>query len=246
MLRTDLKIISIIPARSGSKGLPNKNIKDLGGYPLLSWSVRASTKSKYINSTFIDTDSDKYAKIGISYGAQSLYLRPDYLATDTSSDYDFISYFLKHLKQNDATPDLLVHLRPTTPLRDPKVIDEAIELGIKNIDQITALRSVHEMAETAYKSFEFGKEERLVTTFSRSSDLDSSNASRQLFPKTFQANGYVDILFPNKILSMEKLHSNRVLGFKTLPIIEIDTDSEFQLCIASLSLNNISFDRIWS
>jgi hypothetical protein len=246
MLRTNLNIASIIPARSGSKGLPNKNIKDLGGYPLLAWSIRASTKSNYINSTFIDTDSDKYAKIAIGYGAQSLYLRPEYLATDTSSDYDFISHFLQHLKQKNAMPDLLVHLRPTTPLRDHKVIDDAIELGIKNIDKITALRSVHEMAETAYKSFEFGNGESLLTTFSRSPDLDSSNASRQLFPKTFQANGYVDILFPNKILSMEKLHGNKVLGFKTLPVIEIDTDSEFQLCIASLSLNNVSFDRVWS
>lgn len=246
MLRTNLKIASIIPARSGSKGLRNKNIKDLGGYPLLSWSVRASTKSKYINSTFIDTDSDKYAKIGISYGAQSLYLRPENLATDISSDYDFISHFLQHLKQKNAMPDLLVHLRPTTPLRDHEVIDDAIELGIKNFDTITALRSVHEMAETAYKSFEFGKGESLVTTFSRSSDLDSSNASRQLFPETFQANGYVDILFPNKILSTKKLHGNNVLGFKTPPVIEIDTDFEFHLCIASLSLSNVSFERVWS
>ena len=246
MLRTNLKIASIIPARSGSKGLRDKNIKDLGGYPLLSWSVRASTKSKYINSTFIDTDSDKYAKIGISYGAQSLYLRPDNLATDTSSDYDFISHFLQHLQQKNAMPDLLVHLRPTTPLRDHKVIDDAIELGIKNYDKITSLRSVHEMAETAYKSFEFGKGESLVATFSRSSDLDSSNASRQLFPKTFQANGYVDILFPNKILSMKKLHGNNVLGFKTPAVIEIDTDFEFHLCIASLSLSNVSFERVWS
>jgi CMP-N-acetylneuraminic acid synthetase len=245
MSKTDLKIVSIIPARSGSKGLRDKNIKDLGGHPLIAWSIRASSKSKYINTTFINTDSNEYASIGVSYGAQSPFLRPDHLATDTSSDYDFILHFLQFLSKNGELPDLLVHLRPTTPFRDPQVIDEAIEIGIKNIEKITALRSVHEMAETAYKSFEFEQNELLVSTFYKSKDLDSSNASRQLFPKTFQANGYVDILFPNKILGTEKLHGSCVLGFKTQPVTEIDTEGEFQLCEAALTIGTVNLDKVW-
>jgi N-acylneuraminate cytidylyltransferase len=245
MLKTDLNIVSIIPARSGSKGLPDKNIKDLGGHPLLAWSIRASSKSKYINSTYIDTDSNKYASIGVRYGAQSPFLRPDYLATDTSSDYDFILYFLHFLSKSGELPDLLIHLRPTTPFRDPKVIDDAIEIGIEKIENITALRSVHEMAETAYKSFEFEQNELLVSSFSKSQNLDSFNAARQLFPKTFQANGYVDILFPNKILTTEKLHGNRVLGFKTRSVIEIDTEAEFQLCEASVAIGTVDLDNVW-
>jgi CMP-N-acetylneuraminic acid synthetase len=101
------------------------------------------------------------------------------------------------------------------------------------------------MAETAYKSFEFEQNELLVSTFYKSKDLDSSNASRQLFPKTFQANGYVDILFPNKILGTEKLHGSCVLGFKTQPVTEIDTEGEFQLCEAALTIGTVNLDKVW-
>jgi CMP-N,N'-diacetyllegionaminic acid synthase len=246
MSKNNLKIVSIVPARSGSKGLPDKNIKDLGGYPLLAWSVRASSKSMYIESTYISTDSNEYAEIGVRHGAIAPYIRPGYLSSDSSTDYDFVSHFLNYLKSNESLPDLLVHLRPTTPFRDPNLIDKAIEDAIRNSEKITALRSVHEMAETAYKSFEFRSGEFLVRTFTKSEELDSANAARQTLPPTYQANGYVDVLFPNKILESKKLHGNQVLGFRTPSVIEIDTAEEFKLCQASLTIDETYHERIWS
>lgn len=246
MLKNNFKIVSIVPARSGSKGLPDKNIKELGGYPLLAWSIRASQRSKYIEATYISTDSNEYADIGVRHGAIAPYIRPDYLSNDSSTDYDFISHFLNYLKSHDSLPDLLVHLRPTTPFRDPILIDRAIEEAVINSENITALRSVHEMAETAYKSFEFKSNKFLVRTFTKSEELDSANAARQTLPPTYQANGYVDILFPNMILETKKLHGNQVLGFRTPSVIEIDTVEEFKLCEASLYLNESLYKRIWS
>jgi CMP-N,N'-diacetyllegionaminic acid synthase len=245
MLKNDLKIASIIPARSGSKGLPNKNIRNLGDHPLLAWSIQASQKSRYIEVAYLNTDSNLYANIGEGYGARNLFLRPDYLATDTSTDYDFISHFLSVLSENENLPDILVHLRPTTPFRDPKVIDKAIEIGMQNIGKVSAIRSVHEMPETAYKSFELVQDGFLVTTFSNSADLDFSNSSRQSFPKTFQANGYIDILYPYEITKQKKLHGNRVLSFITQPVIEIDTQEEFKLCEKLLAVDNKEEINLW-
>ena len=245
MSKTKLKIVSIIPARAGSKGLPDKNIKSLGGHPLLAWSIRASSKSMYIESTYISTDSNEYAEIGVKYGAIAPYIRPDNLASDSSTDYDFVSHFLNYLKKNESLPDLLIHLRPTTPFRDPSLIDQAIEDAMRNSEKITALRSVQEMAETAYKSFEFKSDKFLVRTFTKSEELDSANAARQSLPPTFQANGYVDVLFPSKILETKKLHGNQVLGFRTPSVIEIDTAEEFKLCEASLTIDETYHERIW-
>jgi N-acylneuraminate cytidylyltransferase len=119
-------------------------------------------------------------------------------------------------------------LRPTSPLRNPKKISESIGVAVANKNRITALRSIQEMSETAYKSFEIGENGRLISVFTHSGDLDNSNVNRQAFPKTYLANGYVDILFPEFILSSQKIHGNSVMPFLTENIIEVDSEFDLQ------------------
>ena len=157
-----MKIIAILPARSGSKGLRNKNIKLLGGHPLLSWSIITCRKTKLIDYVLVSTNSKKYAKIATKYGAKVPFLRPASISGNISSDYEFIDHALNKLRKFKINPEIVVHIRPTTPLRDPKQIDKAIKYFVKNKSRATALRSVHEMSETVYKVFEISGVDRVL------------------------------------------------------------------------------------
>ncbi len=150
------KIIALIPARSGSKGVRNKNIRDLGGRSILEWSMAACFRSKLIEKTIVSTDSDDYATLARKFGAEAPFLRPAEISTDNSTDFEFIHHALTWLSENDKLPEYIVHIRPTTPFRNPELIDEAIRRFV-NHEGATALRSVHLMSESAYKTFEISE-----------------------------------------------------------------------------------------
>ena len=173
-----MKIIAVIPARFGSKGLPGKNIKELAGKPLIAYSIMAAQRTKLIDRIIVSTDSEKYASISKDYGAEVPFIRPNEYSGDDSTDYDFVKHLLDWLTENEGnTPDYIIHLRPTTPLRDPSVLDNSIEKFMNNVEA-TSLRSAHEMSETAYKQFELeGKYFKTICTGSL--DLDDANNSRQ-------------------------------------------------------------------
>lgn len=227
-------IIALIPARSGSKGVPHKNIRDLAGHSLLEWSIAACRQSQLIDRTIVSTDSEVYAELSIKKGAEAPFLRPAEISGDQSSDYDFIKHALDWLSQNGYIPDYVVHIRPTTPLRNPMLIDQAIQNFINN-PQATALRSVHPMSESAYKSFEIGSEGQLRRIGSVSTDLDASNQARQDFPKTYIANGYVDVLSSTFIINNQLIHGNYVVPFITPVAHEVDTEEDFSYLEFQLS-----------
>ena len=222
-----MSVVAIIGARSGSKGVRDKNIRHLGGHPLLALSVVAAFKSKLIDEVVVSTDSEAYADIARQYGASVRFMRPEAISGDDSTDHDYIAHALNWIEVNqDTRHEFVVQLRPTTPLRSPDVIDAAIEV-FQRVGRFSALRSVHEMSESAYKCFEIDGS-RLVTVCSGSSALDRSNDPRQSFPLTYHANGYVDVLRAD-IIKRGLLHGNCVYPYITYPAVEIDTESDFAL-----------------
>ncbi len=124
---SNLKILAIIPARGGSKRLPKKNILDLNGKPLVSWSIDAALKSKYISKTVVSSDDDEILTIAKRYGAYTL-KRPRELANDTATSFDTIKHAILKI---GIDYEFILLLQPTSPLRTTKHIDEAIEL-LKN------------------------------------------------------------------------------------------------------------------
>lgn len=220
------QVVALIPARSGSKGVPHKNIKSLAGHPLLEWSIKACLKSQLIDRVIVSTDSREYADLSIKLGAEAPFLRPPEIAGDRSTDYDFVLHALEWFARHGGEPDFLVHIRPTTPLRDPALIDEAIK-AFRAAPQATALRSIHEMSESAYKTFEINAQGLLKRLGADGTDLDAANYARQQFPATFQANGYVDVLSSRFVRSNGLIHGNSVLPFITPSVVEIDTQEDF-------------------
>ena len=221
-------IVTLIPARSGSKAIKDKNLAQLLSHTLLEWTIRASLKVKSISRTIVSTDSRKYADLAESYGAEIPFLRPDSISQDGSKDSDFIFHALDFFESEGSMPDYIVHLRPTTPWRNPQKIEAALREFIGD-DKWTSLRSIQEMSESAYKAFEVGENFKLQEIFTHNSNIENSNNFRQSFPKTFTANGYVDILRVKYMRSTGFIHGNNVKGYLTEPIIEIDSFADLEV-----------------
>lgn len=128
----DKKILAIIPARGGSKGLPQKNIKPLLEKPLIGWTIEQAKASKYIDEIFVSTDCGQIADIAEQFGIKVPELRPDRLAQDDTSSMDVVDYILDFYKAKDVEFDILILLEPTSPLRKMDDIDNAIELLGRN------------------------------------------------------------------------------------------------------------------
>ena len=219
-------VVALIPARSGSKGVPNKNVRLLGGHSLLAWSIAASLGSSEICRTIVSTDSADYAALAKSLGAETPFLRPAEISGDRANDYDFIVHALDWMVGEGKDPAHIVHIRPTTPFRDPALIDDAVR-AFRAAPDATALRSVHEMPESAYKTFEIADGGLLKCLGTKNMELDAANNARQQFPPTYNANGYVDVLSTAFIREDRLLHGNRVMAFVTPPVVEVDTEEDF-------------------
>ena len=213
-------IIAIIPARSGSKGVPNKNIRHIGGIPLIAYSIAAALKSTRIGRVIVSTDSEEYAELARSYGAETPFIRPQNISGDLSSDIEFFKHTIDWLQENDNfIPEYFVHLRPTTPFRDPKILDKAIEEFV--CSDYSALRSCHKMSESSYKTFEV-ENDILKCVCNGCNNIESSNIARQVFPMTYDANGYIDIVRTEMLSKHNLIHGSKVRAFITNTAYEFD------------------------
>lgn len=222
-----MKTCAIIPARGGSKGVPKKNIRLLGGYPLIAYSIVAARLTNQIDRVVVSTDSDEIAEVSRHYGADVPFIRPYEYAQDRSPDGDFVVHAIRWFEENEGgVPDLLVHLRPTTPLRDPVIINMAITEIVK-CPEATSLRSAHPCPESPFKWFL--KREDGYFTGLQSDDMDVLNKPRQMFPTVYVPDGYVDILKTDFIKNSDSIHGNRVLAFISSFCREVDTLEDFEM-----------------
>ena len=218
--------VALIPARAGSKGVPHKNIRPLGGHALMEWTIAACRRAMLIDRVIVSTDSEEYAALARGFGAEAPFLRPAEISGDRATDYDFIVHALDFLRAEGAEPSYVAHMRPTTPFRDPSLVDAAIR-AFRDSTVATALRSVHEMPESAYKCFEVTSGGQLKRLGAESTELDAANNARQAFPPTYSANGYVDVLSTAFIRRSGLIHGGHVLPFVTSSVTEVDVESDF-------------------
>jgi len=223
MIKKDKKVVAIIPARSGSKSIKNKNIVNFRGKPLIAWSIDQCLKSKLVDDVYLSTDSKKYANIAKKYGLKKIIFRPKSISNDKSTDYEFIKHFIDNI---DTNHEVIAHIRPTTPLRDIKLLDNIIKFFTLN-EKYSSLRAVHENPETAYKSFEL-KNKFLKPLKGVKKTMDQLNNPRQNFSKTYSANGYIDLYRKKFIIKNRRLFGNKVMGYITPLTMEIDSLDELK------------------
>lgn len=240
-------VIAIIPARAGSKSVADKNIALMAGFPLIAYSIAAARKSSLIDRVLVSTDSQQYADLAIKYGAEVPFLRPEELSTDTSTDREFMLHAMHWCLDNEAhVPEYWVHLRPTTPLRDTHIMDQAISRLMAS-GRATSLRSGHKAPESPIKWFQrdsegffrglfdkynFGKN-RLV----KERGPEYYNLPKEAFPQVFIPDGYVDVLKADHVMNNSTLHGELIMGFESPVCTEVDSLEELNYLQYQLSQN---------
>lgn len=209
----------LILARGGSKGVPRKNIKLLGGLPLIAYPIIAAKNSKKIEDIYVSTDDNEISEIAKNYGAKII-KRPKSISGDRSTDIEAFRHACDYL--NDYND--IVHLRATTPLVKSDVIDKAIDVFRKS--ECTSLRSGHETSESAFKYVL--KKGDYWSPIIKDMNISDINLPRQTFQKTFIPNGYVDIVKPNFFMNLNNdFHGDKIHAFVTGFSPEIDTLDDF-------------------
>ncbi len=212
-------ILAVIPARGGSKGLLRKNILDLGGKPMIAWTIEASLRSKYITKTVVSSDSDEILAISKEYGA-SVLKRPDELSDDTSSSESVVKHAIDGI---NGEFDLIILLQPTSPLRDSFDIDSAIEKMLN--ESATALISGFEIDNTVLEAFKEGSDGYIEGISNNSYPF----MRRQDLPITYMSNGAIYIIQTNKFLKGNSFYTKKTVMFvmDKVKSLEIDTKEDF-------------------
>ena len=233
MKNNQRKILGLVGIRSGSTGVKNKNIKKLGGVPLVGWIINTAKKSKYINRLVVSTDSKKYAKIVNRLGAEAPYLRPKILATKNSPEIDYIKHMLRWLKDNeDYKPDIVVRMMATVPFQKVEDIDKIIShiLFNKKVDSSAIIAEARQHPLKALKIKKKGNDKMLISYIGNKSTEVGSALSRHIYePAYFRAN--VIACRSKVIYSKNSLTGDRV-KYQIIPqdrAIDIDTELDFKI-----------------
>ena len=225
------KFLAIIPARSGSKGIKDKNIRSFCGKPLIYYTIKEAKKSKFLNRIIVSTDSKKYAAIAKKYGAEVPFLRPKELARDKSLIIDVVIDLLKKLEiRENYKPDYIVLLQPTSPLRTCQDIDKCIKLALtKKCNGVMTISSTEQLLYTIEKGY--------LKLLYNKNWLKFTN--RQILPAAYKINGPAVVLASKKSI----LKNKSFLAGRIAPVImekwrSVDLDNETDFRLAELIYKN--------
>lgn len=227
-------ILGLIPARSGSKRLPGKNTRPLLGKPLIAWTIEAALASRYLDKVIVSTDSEEIAEVSRKYGAEVPFMRPKELATDEAKSEDVVLHSLKYLEDTvNYSPDIIVLLQPTSPLRTTEDIDKALELFFKG--KHNSLISVYEAPKHYLWLFE-AKEGSLKPV-----DCLKLKLSDDPLHKFYVPNGAIYIA-DTETFKKKKTFYIEKLSYYIMPYERsIDIDIELDLIIAQIILEKKFF-----
>jgi N-acylneuraminate cytidylyltransferase len=229
-----VEVLALIPARSGSKGIPNKNIMELAGKPILAYSIEHAQQAKSVTRIVVSTDDPEIAQVAREYGAEVPFLRPCEIAQDKSRDIETFSHALRWLLAHEGySPQLVVHLRPTMPLRKTGDIDRAVEL-LQAYPEADSIRSVSAAKQSIYKMWGMGVNgfmepaynddfahtvlmAKLGTTHGKPAYVryhgEQHSVPRQQLRQFLHQNGYIDVMRSGTLRKGKRMAGDCVLPF---------------------------------
>jgi N-acylneuraminate cytidylyltransferase len=221
----DMQVLALIPARGGSKSIPRKNIRRFAGYPLVAYSIAAGLAAKTVDRVLVSTDDAEIASIARQYGAETPFLRPSELSLDDTPDLPVFQHALWWLAENEGySPDIVVQLRPTSPLRRVQHIDRAVRSLVER-PEADAVRTVCVPFQNPYKMWRIDShgfmQPLLETSFG-----EAYNMPRQLLPVVYWQTGYVDVTRNETILNKSSMTGANILPLVIDPSEWIDIDSQ--------------------
>lgn len=221
------KILAIIPARGGSKGVPGKNIKQAGGKPLIAWIIEAAKQSIYIDRLILSSDDDEIIRVAQIYGCEVPFVRPPDLAQDDSSASDVVLHALRQIPGYDY----VMLLQPTSPLTQTQDIDGCIEFCINS--NASASVSLTKPDKSPYWMFNMGADNQLLPVLGET----YLNRPRQELPEVYMPNGAIYIAEFEWFLKNRSFYSDSTLGFLIPQERSLDIDSEWDFKFFELILN---------
>lgn len=236
-------VLALIGARSGSKGVPHKNVKLLGGKPLIGWIVEAARNAKTVDRVIVSTDSEEYAKVARRFGAETPFLRPKEISGDTASDLEYILHALEWLDTHEGyRPEVVVRLIPTVPFQRPGDIDECINklLGNPRLDSVMGVSEARQHPGKALKIVGEGHLVPYLTEFT----LHTYPHARQEHQKAYFRGNI--IATRTWVLTETKTLYGERSGHHIIPreyAIDIDSEIDFLLAEAILSQRYIKEDQ---
>ena len=234
------KIWSLIPARSGSLRIKNKNLQQINNKELILFSIAISKKLKDIDETFISTDSRIIKSKSLKYGAKCPFLRPMKISGKNSTDTSYIAHFLNEIfKYYGYLPYLIIQLRPTTPFRDKKIMEKAIKSFRKNYNFYDSLRSSNILSHPPEKIYRI-LNNKYVDINLKSLNTEFSNKPSGTFKSAYKPNGYIDIIKTEYFIKYEKIYGRNICPFITDQTIEIDSPKDLEYAKIDQSKEKLS------
>ena len=219
-------ILALIPARGGSKGIPRKNIKDFAGYPLIAWSVAAGLQAHSVNRVIVSTDDEEIAAVSRAWGAETPFMRPAELAQDRTTDLPVFEHALKWLEDIEGyKPDIVIQLRPTSPIRPKDCVDSAVKILMEHADA-DCVRGVVTAGQNPYKMWRFnGYEKPMNPLLEVDGIAEPYNAPRQILPPTYWQTGHIDVIRASTITRKQSLTGNTIYPLVIDPRYTVDIDT---------------------
>lgn len=224
------KIIAIIPARGGSKGLTRKNIRPLSGRPLIAWTISQAKSSKYIDRVIVSTEDREISDIARDYGADTPFVRPKRLAADNAKGIDVMLHAIDQIENADGPYDISVLLQPTSPLRRVEDIDRAIRaLFAKNADGVISVCTVKEHPCRVNRLPVDGCMKNFLKPAFR-------NKNRQELSVFYKINGAVYVFKNSYIKRAKSFFGKKTFAYVMPPERSMDIDDEIDLEFAEFML----------
>lgn len=223
-----MKSLVIIPARGGSKGVPGKNIKSLAGKPLIQYTIEAALDVFRADHILVSTDSEEIKSVSESCGVEVPFLRPNELATDTSSSYDVLLHAVRFATQQGLEFDTVVLLQPTSPFRTGVHIEEALNLYNDNLDMVVSVKLAD--ANPYYSLFEENKDGYL------NKSKEGNFTRRQDCPDVYEYNGAIYVINKESLLKEALGSFKKVKKYVMSAESSLDIDTPLDWKIAELIL----------
>lgn len=240
-----IEILALIPARGNSKSIPNKNIRDFAGYPLTAYTITAALRSKHVSRVIVSTDNEEIANISREFGAETPFSRPEEFARDDTMDFPVFEHALHWLDANENyRPEIVVHLRPTSPVMPVRLIDDAIE-GLINYPEADSVRCVVLSDQNPYKMWNIESNGILKPILKVEGLAESYNASRQKLPKTYWQTGHIDVIRRDTLLKKHSMSGDTILPILIDPKYAIDIDTPLDWIRAERLVNEGILDMIY-
>jgi YrbI family 3-deoxy-D-manno-octulosonate 8-phosphate phosphatase len=221
----DKEVLAIVPARGGSKGIPRKNIKLFAGHPLVAYSVAAGIQARSVGRTIVSTDDEEIAETARRYGAEVPFLRPASLAQDDTPDLSVFQHALRWLEENEGyRPDVVVQLRPTSPIRPPELVDRAVGLLLEHPDA-DSVRGVVPAGQNPHKMWRIGADGHMRPLLDVEGIAEPYNAPRQALPPVYWQTGHIDAIRTKTILEGGSMSGQVILPVLIDPRYTVDLDN---------------------